>query len=159
MITDIWRADEHERPTIYEIRVKGALDDRWLKSFDGVTLSSNDTSGQTTLSGPVADQAAPHGILHKGRDLGLPLLSVRRWDPERPGVDPTAPQYGAGGRDNAHDQRAQDGSRRKSAFLPLSLRYVTASLVLRSRELVTTALCPGLSSNNAERSGKQDGYS
>ncbi len=70
----------------------------------------------------------------------------------------TAPQYSAGGRDNTHDQRAQDGSPWKSAFLPLSLRYVTASLVLWSLLLISTAFCPRSSSNN-ERSGKQDKYS
>jgi hypothetical protein len=32
------------------------------------------------LTGPVADQAALHGLLTKVRDLGLPLISVRRID-------------------------------------------------------------------------------
>jgi hypothetical protein len=36
----------------------------------------------TVLAGPVADQAALHGLLARVRDLGLPLLSVRRIDPE-----------------------------------------------------------------------------
>ncbi len=78
--------------TIYEIRVKGALDDRWSEWFDGMTLRSDETSGETTLSGPVADQAALHGLLAKVRDLGLLLLSVRRRDPECPGADRTTPQ-------------------------------------------------------------------
>jgi hypothetical protein len=39
--------------------------------------------GQTTIAGPVVDQAALHGLLAKVRDLGLPLLSVRRLDPDR----------------------------------------------------------------------------
>ena len=82
---------------VYEIRIKGVLDDRWSEWFDGMTLSSDDASGQTTLSGPVADQAALHGLLAKVRDLGMPLLSVRRQDPQRPGVDQTTPQRGAGG--------------------------------------------------------------
>jgi hypothetical protein len=46
-----------------------------------MTLSS-DANGETTLSGPVTDQAALHGLLNKVCDLGLPLLSVCRRDPE-----------------------------------------------------------------------------
>jgi hypothetical protein len=33
-------------------------------------------SGETTLTGPVADQSALHGLLQKIRDMGLPLVSV-----------------------------------------------------------------------------------
>jgi hypothetical protein len=71
-----------EDAAIYEIRVKGVLDSRWSEWFDGMTLISDDASGEMTLSGPVADQAALHGLLAKVRDLGLPLLSVCRRDPE-----------------------------------------------------------------------------
>jgi hypothetical protein len=60
---------------IYEIRVQGILDEHWSEWFDGMTLSS-DANGETTLSGPVTDQAALHGLLVKVRDLGLPLMSV-----------------------------------------------------------------------------------
>ena len=38
----------------------------------------NQPNGEALLSGPVADQAALHGLLIKIRDLGLPLLSVLR---------------------------------------------------------------------------------
>jgi hypothetical protein len=58
------------------------LDARWSAWFEGLQLSS-DQAGQTTIAGPVADQAALHGLLAKIRDLGLPLLSVRRLDPDR----------------------------------------------------------------------------
>ena len=34
-------------------------------------------------AGPVADQAALHGLLAKVRDLGLPLLSVQRIGPQQ----------------------------------------------------------------------------
>ena len=44
---------------------------------------TSDQAGRTTIAGPVADQAALHGLLAKVRDLGLPLLSVRRVDPEQ----------------------------------------------------------------------------
>jgi hypothetical protein len=38
-----------------------------------ITLTED---GDTVLSGPVADQAALHGLLKKVRDLSMPLLSV-----------------------------------------------------------------------------------
>jgi hypothetical protein len=64
----------------YEIRVKGVLGSGWSAWFDGLEVTS-DERGQTTLAGPVADQAALHGLLAKIRDLGLELLEVRRTDP------------------------------------------------------------------------------
>jgi hypothetical protein len=60
---------------LYEIRIKGHLDDRWAEWFEGLTLTREDT-GDTLLTGPVADQAALHGFLRTVRNLGLPLLSV-----------------------------------------------------------------------------------
>ena len=64
----------------YEIRVQGRLDDRWSAWLNGFHLSHTD--GATVLRGPVPDQAALHGLLHKVRDIGLPLLSVARTDPD-----------------------------------------------------------------------------
>jgi hypothetical protein len=65
-------------PMHYEITVEGVLDSRWLAWFEGLHLTSD--AGQTTIAGPVTDQAALHGMLAKIRDLGLPLLTVRRTD-------------------------------------------------------------------------------
>ncbi len=65
----------------YEIRVNGVLDSGWSAWFDGLQVTG-DERGQTTIAGPVADQAALHGLLAKIRDLGLELLSVRRTDPD-----------------------------------------------------------------------------
>ncbi|MFD0578273.1 hypothetical protein [Dactylosporangium darangshiense] len=58
----------------YEIRVLGRLEPRWAAWFDGMTLTTGD--GVTVVEGPVEDQAALYGLLHKLRDTGLPLLSV-----------------------------------------------------------------------------------
>lgn len=69
-----------DRPVHYEIRVRGVLDRHWSGWFDGLEVSS-DAPGQTLIAGPVVDQAALHGLLAKVRDLGLPLLSVRRIGP------------------------------------------------------------------------------
>ena len=59
----------------YEIRLQGHLDPRWATWFDGMSLS-NESDGTTALRGAVVDQAALHGVLHKVRDTGLPLISV-----------------------------------------------------------------------------------
>ena len=60
---------------LYEIRLKGYLDDKWADWFEGLTITRSD-NGETLLRGPVVDQAALHGVLRQVRDLGLPLLSV-----------------------------------------------------------------------------------
>jgi hypothetical protein len=68
---------DHHGPGLYEIRIRGHLDARWGDWFEGLIITPED-NGDTLLSGPVADQAALHGLLKKVRDLGVPLLSVNR---------------------------------------------------------------------------------
>ena len=63
------------QPVIYQIRLKGHLGRHWTDWFDGLTITPDD-NGETLLTGPVADQAALHGLLRRVRDLGMPLLSV-----------------------------------------------------------------------------------
>lgn len=70
----------HE-PSVYEIRVQGHLDARWIGWFDGLSFTHTG-DGATVLAGPVADQAALHSLLRKVRDLGLPLISVVQVDPK-----------------------------------------------------------------------------
>ena len=65
------------KPSLYHIRVKGILDEKWSDWFDGFAITPQ-ADDETLLAGPVADQAALHGLLAKIRDLGLPLLSVQR---------------------------------------------------------------------------------
>lgn len=64
-------------PAIYEIRVAGHLSPQWADWFEGLTVSLEE-DGNTLLTGPVADQAALHGLLKKIRDLGMILVSVNR---------------------------------------------------------------------------------
>jgi hypothetical protein len=60
---------------IYEIRIRDRLDEDWSEWFGAMTLTHN-RQGQTILSGPVADQAALHGLLSRISDLNLTLISV-----------------------------------------------------------------------------------
>ncbi len=68
----------------YEIRLSGHLDAHWTAWFDGLSVT-HDGDGITVISGPIEDQAALHGLLQRVRDLGLPLVSVTRLQPGRPG--------------------------------------------------------------------------
>jgi len=79
-------AREFDKPGLYCIRVKGSLGDDWSDWFDGFRFDHL-AQNETVLTGPVADQAALHGILSKLRDLGLPLLLVERVEIE--GGSPT----------------------------------------------------------------------
>ena len=64
--------------THYEITVEGHLDrHHWSRWFEEMQITVTG-EGTTVMSGPVADQAALHGLLAKIRDLGLPLVSLNR---------------------------------------------------------------------------------
>jgi hypothetical protein len=62
---------------LHEIRVQGHLDDRWAQWAEGLTLVRS-SDATTTLTVPLADQAALHGLLNRIRDLNVPIVSVRR---------------------------------------------------------------------------------
>lgn len=78
----------HE-PQYYEIRIKGHLESQWISWFSGLTITQEDR-GETMLTGRI-DQAALHSLLRKVRDLGMPLLSVIRVEPEPAGLPDIAP--------------------------------------------------------------------
>jgi hypothetical protein len=60
----------------YEIRVRGRLSPALLARFEG--LQARVEPVETLLHGPVADQAALHGVIHLVNALGLELVEVRR---------------------------------------------------------------------------------
>lgn len=63
------------QPMVYQIRIKGHLNDQWVDWFEGMNIIL-EGNGNTLLTGPVIDQSALHGLLKKVRDLGMTLLSV-----------------------------------------------------------------------------------
>jgi hypothetical protein len=65
---------------VYQIRITGHLGRTWTDWFEGLAITLED-NGDTLLTGPVADQAALHGLLKKVRDLGIPLVSFMRVRP------------------------------------------------------------------------------
>jgi hypothetical protein len=71
---------DFDHPTIYQIRLKGTLDDESASYwFLGFTVSPQ-PDGETLIEGPVMDEAALHGLLARIRDLGLNLLSLERME-------------------------------------------------------------------------------
>ncbi len=71
-----------DEPGLYEIRLKGHLNNRWSGWFEGLAITLEE-DGNTRLTGPVVDQAALHGLLKRVRDLGMPLLSVNFVSPDQ----------------------------------------------------------------------------
>jgi hypothetical protein len=65
------------KPIFYEIRVEGHIGSSWSSWFEGLTMRCEE-NGETVLTGPLPDEAALHGVLVRVRDLGLPLVEVRR---------------------------------------------------------------------------------
>jgi hypothetical protein len=70
---------ETKEPIVYRIKVRGKLRKSWSDWFDDMVIAyavESDGSAVTTLTGPVVDQTALHGLLNRIRDLGLPLLCM-----------------------------------------------------------------------------------
>jgi hypothetical protein len=64
-----------DKPTYYEIKVKGHLDQSWAEFFPQISIS-NQENGEALLIGNLPDQAALQGVLNRIGDLGLILVSV-----------------------------------------------------------------------------------
>jgi hypothetical protein len=59
---------------VYEIVVKGELGETAGHAFEGMRLEVR--PGETSIIGPVVDQAQLAGLLNRVSDLGLELVSV-----------------------------------------------------------------------------------
>jgi len=64
-------------PTLYVIRVESQLDPSWSEWLEGMTITPLET-GETLLSGALADQATLHGLLNRIRDMNLKLVCVEK---------------------------------------------------------------------------------
>jgi hypothetical protein len=64
-----------EEPTVYQIKIKGHLDNTLAGWFDGMAVS-NLEEGNALLAGLLPDQAALQGILKQISNLGLTLIAV-----------------------------------------------------------------------------------
>ena len=67
------------RAASYQILVRGHLGPTTLRAFPGLRAETRDRD--TVLQGPIADQAALHGVLAQIEALGLELLEVHRVPP------------------------------------------------------------------------------
>jgi hypothetical protein len=76
-----FKIEPHEE-TVYRIRVQGHLGTQWAEWFGGLAITLEE-NGDTSITGPVPDQAALHGLLKKVRDLGMPLVALNRLEPDR----------------------------------------------------------------------------
>lgn len=65
----------------YQICVRGHLDERWFRWFDGLTIALT-PDGQTCIRGTALDHASLHALLNRIRDLGLDLISVQQLEAE-----------------------------------------------------------------------------
>ena len=65
-----------DQSTRYQICLEGILDERWLRWFEGLEVTSN-ADNQTIILGEF-DQSALHGLFNRIRDLGITLISVQR---------------------------------------------------------------------------------
>lgn len=66
-------------PAVYDIKIRGFLDEDWSKRLGGMEIQHIAAVGGitiTTLQGEMLDQAALFGVLSNLYDLGFPILSV-----------------------------------------------------------------------------------
>ena len=75
--TQLYGSDTAAPGDTYEIVVGVRLGPRWADAFDGFAMIDGG-DGTTVLRGAPCDQSALFGVLGRVRDLGAPLLAVRR---------------------------------------------------------------------------------
>lgn len=61
----------------YRIELQSVLENDWTAWLGNLELTHT-PKGRTILIGEVADQSALHGLLARIRDLGVPIVSIKR---------------------------------------------------------------------------------
>lgn len=69
------------QPIYYAILIEDEMNSSLQQWFDDFTITQT-ASGETLLTGPIADQSALHGLLARIRDLNLTLISVNQIEPK-----------------------------------------------------------------------------
>ena len=64
----------------YRIQVKGHLPDGWIEMMERMEIIC-EADGNTTISGPIRDQAELYGLITKLQNLGLTLISINQTIP------------------------------------------------------------------------------
>jgi Co/Zn/Cd efflux system component len=112
--------------------VIGVLQPEWGEWFAGLEiLPGEPCPGQTTLIGPILDQAELHGIIARVRDLGLPLVSTVV-------SDEVAPVVGREHHRNGKDHPACDDGEPRRRYLTRALRLEYATIGWNIGEAVLT---------------------
>jgi hypothetical protein len=75
-------AQRDSRPQRYQVRIRGRLGPVICSAFPALRARAD--SGDTVLTGVLADQAALYGVLAEIEALGLELIEVRRIPPDEP---------------------------------------------------------------------------
>jgi hypothetical protein len=70
-----------DKSIVYQIHLTGHLSPHWSQWLDNMQITHT-PEGETILRGRLEDQAALFGLLAKLRDLGTPLLALRRIEEE-----------------------------------------------------------------------------
>jgi len=80
-VKEFSQVPDSEQAAVYQIKVRGELDESWSDWFGGMAIAcerTHDGPPLTTLTGTLADQPALLGILVQIGNLNLTLISVAR---------------------------------------------------------------------------------
>ncbi len=76
--------EKWQGPAKYEIRVKGLLGNPWISWFEVASIKPEGSF--TKIIADMPDQSALHGLIARVRDLGLPLISIKRFEKNGTGI-------------------------------------------------------------------------